>query len=400
MDVIRDKKSVDILILVSLFIGFMLFYWQATRNKNGKKYKTNISTRGYAKGTLLKAAPAMNTAAHNTTLDNLADKQSEQLIAKNVIQEVPKNFLNFQLLVSNKLTSEQQQAIIDISQCFRKPHPLLLPLTQRAFEPNELFELIKSDAQMTAKILTVVNSSCFALQQPITNINHAILFLGVAQVKNITMQLAIPKNIEFNDQAQNQAYNKLWLASYMASAFCSLLAKELNEENPAELSTCCLLSYLGDLAILSYKPNIAEHYLGQHSLFERTKITQEKLHTNSALIGQFLAKQWQLPASIEMAIENNLLMLTNESELQTFSIKELRTTLICYLSCRFGDLVAFDGIKNMPPFKDLSFASLGRLEFYYIQENIQRANLAKINKVIIDTTFRNKVNQLIAQLAS
>ena len=56
---------------------------------------------------------------------------------------------------------------------------------------------------MTAKVLNAVNSPLFALQQPITNINHAIIFLGVGIVKSIVMQFAMHQGMKFKDKNQN-----------------------------------------------------------------------------------------------------------------------------------------------------------------------------------------------------
>ena len=274
---------------------------------------------------------------------------------------------------------------------------MLLPLTQGGFEPHELFDLIKTDAEMTAKILNAVNSPLFSLRQPITNINHAIIFLGVTQVKNIALQFAVQNNMEFQNKAQNEAYKKLWAASYLASSFCLILAKEMNEENPAELSTHCLLSYLGDLAILSYKPSVADFYLDDCTLFERTKIFQKDIGINTAIIGKNLARQWQLPKSIETGIENSLLSLTNSTADNRFSNQQLRHIFICYISCRLGDLVAFGGLRDISKVAELSFEALGDAEFYYTQDNIKEADLGQINALLSDASFRKKINKIIEQ---
>lgn len=312
--------------------------------------------------------------------------------------DVPEDFLAFEVLTSEKLDSKQKEIVSEISQAFKKPHPLLLPLTQRTFEPNELFELIKNDTEMTAKILHAVNSPLFGLEKPITNVNHAIIFMGVGKVKSIALQCAMQEGMTFTDKNQNEAYNKLWKASYLASSFCTLFAKELGESNPAELATHCLLSYLGDLAILSYKPTLAGFYLDDFTLFERTKIFQELLGTNAAVVGKFLAKQWQLPGSIESGIEHSILPLMDNMVSSKLSDANLRQLLLCYLSNRLGDLVAFGGLSDVPEIEEVSYEALGEVEFYYTQNNIQNSGFEKMNAVIRDPRFRKKLNLIISKL--
>ncbi len=379
--------SVDIVIPVSVLGVLIYIVWRLNRTKNTTNNKQNAQRSGSSR----KLAPKVNQFTQESPSTN------NDLTQEKPVFKVPEGFLDFKLIHSEKLDDKQQQIVSDISHSFRKPHPLLLPLTQGVFEPNELFDLIKTDAEMTAKILNAVNSPLFALRQPITNINHAIIFLGITQVKNIALQFAVQNDMEFTDKSQNKAYKKLWTASYLASSFCLLFAKEMGEENAAELSTHCLLSYLGDLAILSYKPSLAGFYLDDYTLFERTKVFQNTIGTNAAVVGKYLAHQWQLPNSIEDGIDYSILPLTNGTVDKELSTDQLRQVLLCYLSCRLGDLVAFGDVRDISQLTEVSFDALGEIEFYYTQENIKIAGLDKINAVIADASFRRKINKVIEQ---
>ncbi|MCJ8318870.1 MAG: HDOD domain-containing protein [Colwellia sp.] len=383
--------SADIVIPVSVLVVLFYIVWRINRTKKTTKNNANIPLSN----SVSNLAPKINQFSQTSAVDN-----SDELNQEKHEYKVPADFLDFKLIPSENLDDEQQKAVTIISQSFRKPHPLLLPLTQSSFEPSELFDLIKTDAEMTAKILNAVNSPLFALRQPITNINHAIIFLGITQVKNIALQFAVQSNMEFRDKAQNDAYNKLWKASYLASAFCLLFAKEMGEDNAAELSTHCLLSYLGDLAILSYQPSVAVFYLDDYTLYERTKVFQNTIGTNAAVVGKYLAQQWQLPQSIESGIDYSILPLTNGTVDKDLSSEQLRHILICYLSCRLGDLVAFGDVRDISTVGEVSFEALGEVDFYYTQENIKRTGLDKINAVIADATFRKKINKVIEQTSA
>jgi len=387
-----------IIILILLAIAGFLF--SKLNNKKASKYQYSNLVAKHHSSHLSKRKKSVTTSVINQGFvveNSTANTADSRGIDDTAI--IPDGFLAFKVFTSTKLDSQQQQVISEISQSFRKPHPLLLPLTQRNFEPNELFDLIKNDTEITAKILNVVNSPLFALQKPITNINHAIIFMGVGKVKSIALQCAMQQGMNFSDKSQNQAYNNLWKASYLASSFCLLFAKETGEKNAAELATHCLLSYLGDLAILSYKPSLARFYLDDFTLFERTKIFQESLGTNAAVVGKYLAKQWQLPASIESGIEHSILPLTNSMASSELSDKNLRQLLLCYLACRLGDLVAFNGLSEVPMLEEVSFESLGEIEFYYTQKNIQNADFTKVNSIIVEPAFRQKLNKIISKVS-
>ena len=380
--------SVDIVISISILVALTYFIWRLNRTKTPSKKKVSLAKKN-------KMRKSARQTSHNYQAD-IVESASETPPIKSEF-ELPADFLDFRLLLSEKLDDNQQKTVIDISQSFRKPHPLLLPLTRGVFEPTELFDLIKTDAEMTAKILNAVNSPLFALRQPITNINHAIIFLGITQVKNIALQFAVQSNMKFEDEIQNEAYKNLWRASHLASSFCLLFAKEMNEDNPAELSTHCLLSYLGDLAILSYKPSISGFYLDNYTLFERTKIFQNTLGTNASIVGKYLVQQWQLPKSIEIGIAHSISPLINGTANKELSSEQLRHIFLCYLSCRLADLIAFGGLRDISHLNELSFDALGNVEFYYTQDQLEKSGFSSINDVILDASFRKKANKIIEQ---
>ncbi|MDO6505783.1 HDOD domain-containing protein [Colwellia sp. 4_MG-2023] len=379
--------SLETVISISILGLLSYFIWRLNNPRRTPKNRGSVTK---------------NNINRKPLLPSRQDDQEHSLegitnVATKLEFELPEEFLEFELLFAEELTAEQQHTAKNITESFRKPHPLLLPLIQGGFEPSELFDLIKTDAEMTAKILNAVNSPLFSLRQPITNINHAIIFLGITQVKNIATQLAVQQDSHLTDKAQNAAYKKLWTASYLASAFGLILATEMNVENSAELSTHCLLSYLGDLAILSYRPAMADVYLKNYGLFERTKVFQHVIGVNSAVLGKRLAQQWQLPQSIEKGIAYSLLPLANNTADIAISSEELQQVSLCYIACRLADLVAFGGLRNISEYKELSFEVMGKVEFYYTQDIIKMARLDKINTLITDINFRKKINKVIEQ---
>ena len=186
----------------------------------------------------------------------------------------------------------------------------------------------------------------------------------------------------------------------MASSLCLLIAKELRKENAAELSTHCLLCYLGDMAMLSYDASLAEYYLNDHFLYAHVDKIQRTIGTNSAVIGKVLAQQWQLPNSIVEAIDKSLLLSSGKGIPDDISYDALQDILICYVACRIGDKVAFYGYTDIAQMGRLGIEHSAGLDFHYFQENISHARLDKLNTLFADDNFIRKANALIAQVSS
>lgn len=375
--------------VIMLLIVLIVLYFVFFRGNNKKPiYKVSKSNSKNFKNQYIKS--------------NSESEKSSQFTNNNssVLQntrEVPDGFFDFNVNLDSDLNQEQTLEVINIAKTFKKPNPILLTLIKGGFEPNELFDLIKADPKMTAKILNAVNSPLFSLRTPITSIQHAINFMGVNGIKNIVAQITLQDVITFNTPQQEKAYQKLSTASYMASAFCFLLAKELGKENAAELSTRCLLCYLGDMAMLSNEALLADDYLLSNSLFERVKKVQESYGFNSAIVGKTMAQEWALPNSIINGIGNSLLTLCNASLGDNVSNEEIQDNLLCYISCQFGDFVAFHDMTDISLISGLGLNHVDPIEFYYIQNKVNFSGFQQINTLFTDPAFTRKANALFKE---
>jgi len=372
--------KVIVLLIIFIFLYFIFF-----KRKNKKPiYKVSKNYK-------------------NQQLKTYADQEKVDLIENeaNDLQkahEIPPGFLEFNIAFSEDLNKEQNIEVIGIAKKFKKPNPVLLKLINDGFEPNELFDLIRSDTKMTAKVLNAVNSPLFALRTPITSIQHAIIFLGVNAIKNIVMQFTLQDVMKFDVPQQERAYQKLWTASYVASAFSFLLAKELGRENAAELSTRCLLCYLGDMAMLSNNALLADDYLLSTSLYQRIKSSQDTYGYNSAIVGKTLAQEWELPYSIITGIGSSLLPLSNVNLGSDISNDTVQDNLLCYIACRFGDFYAFGNAKDLSSMSGLGQHENDPIEFYYLQRKIELSGFQQINRLFNNPIFIRKVSTLIKNI--
>lgn len=385
-------------ILVVLVVCVLLFLiWRLSQSANSTPSKTKSSrlqTSHHA------SAPLPTTKSKSQVKKRSPDSKDQtsaffSFSCDNLSKSELSAFLSFELLDPANVQPAEQAINEKIGQQFKRPHPLLQPLTKSTFETKELFDLIKTDPEITAKILNAVNSPLFALRKPITSISHAIIFLGVNAVKNIAIQFAVENSMQQSTVEQKLAYQKLWKASYMASSICLLMAQHLAKENAAELSTQCLLCYLGDMALITYKPALAADYIEPQSLYQRVRRSQKLLNTNAALVGKSIVNQWRLPASIEEAVQQHLSILTNNHLPYDFPDPAVQNALLSYIACRIGDLVAFSGLRDLSQMEKVCAESLHSLDFYYVQKNIHSANLVPIVRLFNDSGFQRKSKALI-----
>ena len=79
---------------------------------------------------------------------------------------------------------------------------------QMALEPDvslpKMAEIIMSDVALSTRILKVVNSSYHSFSHTITNINQAVVILGLNMVKNVALSLTVMDS--FKDYLDQDSY--------------------------------------------------------------------------------------------------------------------------------------------------------------------------------------------------
>ncbi len=318
-------------------------------------------------------------------------------VAQANITDIPNEFKQFELI--QEPSNEVLQTILSVIDSIGKPHPLLSALCNKTAEAKELYTIIRKDPELVAKVINVANSPLFGLSKPITNLNHAIVFLGIVQVKGIATQYALQETIQFDSERQKDVYEKIWSAGFLASYIVLELVRELGFDNGAELSTRCQLSYLGDLAIIFDKPENLTLYNSNVDLFTRTKNVQNIYKTNQAIIASTLAMKWNLPKEIVDSVAQNLLPFTNYESDESLEHMQQVNTFLCYISCRLADVIIFNDDHNILNNTSLDMQVTGYIEFLYTQEQMQTFMINNINKTISSVTFKRKVSQFLEEIS-
>lgn len=166
---------------------------------------------------------------------------------------------------------------------------------------SEVAELVSRDAAMATHILKVVNSAYYCLPTRIANIQHAIAYLGLAQVSHICLTLSVINSLKPGDRAELQYF---WLHSYYTALIAKNLSKEFrNVPDSGELYSAALLHDIGQLVYQRFYPDHF-HEMRRFCAGKGTFLTdaEEQFGFASHLtFGALLCDHWALPQSIKRA---------------------------------------------------------------------------------------------------
>ena len=191
--------------------------------------------------------------------------------------------------------------------------------------------------------------------------------------------------------------HRLWKSSQIASASAFLLARNLGMENPSVTSTQALLANLGDINLVSLRPELAYLYAPEISLLERVQGQQAELGANGAMLAALLAERWGLPGTIRATLEQSLLPLAVHPREHPLYGGDLAAATVVYLAGRIGDAAVFGGLQDIA---DLPLDGDRPVELHYLPEYLEAAALQRLHASLQDNATRRGLNRILAAARS
>ena len=187
---------------------------------------------------------------------------------------------------------------IESMELVRLPSPphILSKLLDVCHDPtsssSDLSTLICTDAALTSKIITAVNSATFAISQPVDDLEHAVGLLGHDQVKNMVIASAIQQIFAGMIYSQKESVCNAWLSSLYCAVFTQNIAHIVNYRH---LEDAYLAGLLHDFGEIVFDAKFHEQYVEiSSSETEDEKIRKEisRFGISHTELGARILEQW------------------------------------------------------------------------------------------------------------
>ncbi len=187
----------------------------------------------------------------------------------------------------------QPQILVDLQMEQAMPDP----------DINEISRLISKDVGISGSILRTVNSPVFGLRNKISSIDQAVHLLGINSVVNIVNAISIRNEVSVEQQLDEERFrllNHFWDTATDIATTSAYLAKQVGFQSPDEAYTLGLFHNAGIPLLMSRFDNyidvLREGYAGG---YERVVDAENRhFNTNHAVLGLYVSKSWNLPATI------------------------------------------------------------------------------------------------------
>lgn len=179
-------------------------------------------------------------------------------------------------------------------------------LTELCHNPSstarDLAKVIQMDNNLATKILKRVNSSFYGLSAQIKTITHAVVILGMQEIKHMAM--AIPVAGLFREGRTNGLdLNRLWEWTLTVACTARTLSYHIEYPVPEQVFVSAILGKTGMLIMGQQLGAVYRDAVGEIMETEKVPFAEkEKFEISHVQIGWILARQWKFPPELLDAI--------------------------------------------------------------------------------------------------
>jgi HD-like signal output (HDOD) protein len=162
--------------------------------------------------------------------------------------------------------------------------------------------MITSDPLLSAKVLQVANSPYYGMEQKLNSISHAIMIIGMVNLKAIIYHEGVLQVLKEKSFRNNPTMQTIWQHANYTSIYASYLHYLFDGLNMGNLFTLGLLHDIGKFIMMKLTPlpERSVEAIRKYSPNWTMSEEDEVYGINHALVGRMALRQWGLsPLIIE-----------------------------------------------------------------------------------------------------
>lgn len=168
---------------------------------------------------------------------------------------------------------------------------------------RELKEAMESDAALSARVLRCVNSSAYATRSEITNLQQAIAYLGMRQVRNLAVTASVSRLFKQKETIGDYRREGLW-RHLVAVGICGrLLAMRRDFQ---DFEDVFLAGLIHDIGIIFEDEHLHNEFVDViQSLPEMESLSQaerQRLGFDHTILAEKVTKSWGFPETVSAAV--------------------------------------------------------------------------------------------------
>lgn len=162
---------------------------------------------------------------------------------------------------------------------------------------GEIAQLIKTDAAITAKLLSIANSNFYRGLSRIDNLNDALMRIGLNEARRYVLAMVNRNAYRGGRSTTAQYAESTWQHSLATATAARMLAEALKLPSPDKFYTLGLMHEIGVSVILA-----AVDEAGKKGAEVTAELICELVHDLHEEVGAYIARRWRMPEEFEQAV--------------------------------------------------------------------------------------------------
>lgn len=153
---------------------------------------------------------------------------------------------------------------------------------------TDIAKALSMDAAISARVIQVANSPMFRGQDPIEDLNTAIMRMGHALVRSLVTVMLVEQSHHPKSPLLRQRISHLWKHNTQVAALSYVLARNYTSLKPDEAMLAGLLHDIGVLPVL-------EHALNFPEIINNPQTLDDALKETHTIVGARILEIWKFP---------------------------------------------------------------------------------------------------------
>jgi len=173
---------------------------------------------------------------------------------------------------------------------------LLRVVTDRNSSFNQIFNIVKYDQSISAKIISIANSAYYARGFKVLNLERAMIVVGLEEIQSIVVCLAFLKEILSQWKLSQRDLATIWKHSLNVAFAARILSAKTLAEDPEKAFTVSILHDLGKIIFYTFGEPYQKIVFGARKTGrDLCSLEQETFGIDHQEVGYFMAVKWRFP---------------------------------------------------------------------------------------------------------
>lgn len=187
---------------------------------------------------------------------------------------------------------------------------IALRVIEIANDPNsrarDLKDVLEGDAALSSRVLRCINSSAYAMRTKVTNLQHAITYLGVTQIRNLAMTASVSELFKKHEAIGPYDRVGLWRHLVAVGIGARMIAARLGIKSFEDVFLAGLLHDIG--IILEDQHAHKQFSVAMQSLRAREpliEVERQHLGFDHTILAGEIARKWRFPELVIAAVRHH-----------------------------------------------------------------------------------------------